>query len=397
MEELEVLFNKMLKESEGIAAADMKKMEVFKINWKICGLKGYQIFKKKEEYSFKIGEWVDDPDVDIETENKELAIRFLKGEPIDYGMEYKGRGKFEIPSQIGWKEYDDPEKGRQRVRDNETFLFAQFYKTRGRYSPLTFLKLPMFKKMEKKRQRKVDKHQYGSYIPINQSLGKFENQVIPIKIFKHFIDRASHIVVRDCGCRESYKCTDHDISLGCMYMGDDVLQVNDPPLNGVRVVSKEEALDHVQRALNNNLIPVLGRAVVELEGFGKEDTGHNLSCCFCCTCCCINGKMMTMGSSERSSNTPKVIQRMKGLTVEVDQEQCNGCEQCMEVCVYKGMEMIDDKAHVRDQYCLGCGRCANICPNDAISIEIDDMSRFDEFIGKVETYVDVEDQAKAKS
>jgi len=101
-----------------------------------------------------------------------------------------------------------------------------------------------------------------------------------------------------------------------------------------------------------------------------------------------------------SANVPRVFQRLKGLTIEVDQDTCVGeehCGECLEVCVFRGMEMIDGKAKINDIYCLGCGRCAEKCPNDAIKMELDDMSRLDEFIGKVEKYVDVEDQAKVKS
>jgi heterodisulfide reductase subunit A-like polyferredoxin len=102
---------------------------------------------------------------------------------------------------------------------------------------------------------------------------------------------------------------------------------------------------------------------------------------------------MISSASEKSSS---IYRKLEGLRIEVDQEKCIGCEQCMEVCVFKGMEMVDDKAHIREKFCLGCGRCANVCPQDAISIEIDDKTRLDEFIGKIESYVDVEDRSMAK-
>jgi heterodisulfide reductase subunit A-like polyferredoxin len=102
--------------------------------------------------------------------------------------------------------------------------------------------------------------------------------------------------------------------------------------------------------------------------------------------------------SSASETRVRAYSGLEGLLIEVDQEKCNGCKKCMEVCVFKGMEMVvlndgDIKANIRHNNCLGCGRCANICPEEAISIEIDDESRLDAFIKKIETYVDVEDQS----
>ena len=53
---------------------NMKGMGVFKVQWKIRGIKGYQIFEK-DNYSYKFGEEVDDPDVTL----------FIR-EPIHYLM-----------------------------------------------------------------------------------------------------------------------------------------------------------------------------------------------------------------------------------------------------------------------------------------------------------------------
>ena len=68
---------------------------------------------------------------------------------------------------------------------------------------------------------------------------------------------------------------------------------------------------------------------------------------------------------------------------------CVGCEECLEVCVFNGMEMIDNKAVVNQKNCLGCGRCETTCPNDAISISITDISYVDKLIKDLEAHVEV--------
>lgn len=80
---------------------------------------------------------------------------------------------------------------------------------------------------------------------------------------------------------------------------------------------------------------------------------------------------------------------MEGLTVKVDEDLCVGCEKCLEVCVFNGMEIIDKKARVNQDNCLSCGRCASTCPSEAISIKITDPSYVDELIKKLESRVEV--------
>lgn len=166
-------------------------------------------------------------------------------------------------------------------------------------------------------------------------------------------------------------------------MGSDTLEMLISEDRG-SVVTKEQALERVQRSVDDGLIPLLGRAMSEAEGYGVADTGHFLSMCFCCPCCCVNGKILSLGSVGLS-----IFHRMEGVHVEVDEDLCSGCELCLEVCAFKGMEMTDGLARVNQELCLGCGRCEEVCPEDAVSIEIDDARRIDELVDKIASYVDV--------
>jgi UDP-glucose 4-epimerase len=388
MEEIEILFRKMMEDLDGFIETDEVYQEDMKdfdgeisLQWDICGIIGYQIFSK-DNYSYKFGEKIDEPGVTLELSDMNLACKFFRCEPFEFTYAAGAGGKFEILHTIGW-EVEKKDKGKSdRTKQTEPFLIAQINPKKG-FHPFTFSKLPMFREWTKKRTE--NENEYGAYLPINQSLGTYENQVLPIKIFKHFIDRACNIVVRDCGCRVVNECKDHEESLGCMMMGASTIGMAMPKDNKGRVVTKEEALEHVRLSVENGLVPILGRLTMEAEGYDVQDTEHFLSCCFCCACCCINGKV----ASNISVGITTFYQRMEGIKVEVDEDLCTGCEDCMEACIFKGMEMIDEKARVNQKRCLGCGRCENACPSDAISITITDPSYVDKLIKKLEAHVDV--------
>jgi len=72
--------------------------------------------------------------------------------------------------------------------------------------------------------------------------------------------------------------------------------------------------------------------------------------------------------------------------------KCVGCGTCLEVCVFKGREIIEGKATIEPEFCLGCGRCVDVCPNGAITIQIENSGHIDELIAKIEAIVDVRDQ-----
>ena len=383
-EEIESLFKKMLKEDEEkapndkIYQKDMENIGEFRVNWKICGILGSQVYEK-EKISYKFGENLENPDVSLVIRDSELAVRFLSGEKFEFDYGPGHNGGFKLNYTEGWKIIETG-KGKKRVRINKPFVTARFNKEKNHH-PYKLSKMPIFRNLVATRLTEDD---IGFYIPINQSLGQYENQIIPIKVFEHFINKASNIVMLyNCGCRVFHDCQDHDHSLGCMYMGNDTLNLLVPEDKG-KVVTKEEALERVKKSIENGLIPLLGRAMDEAEGFGIEDTGHFLSMCFCCACCCIDIRIL-----EHATSNLNFLRRMEGLTVMVDNELCVGCGECLEACVWNGMEMHDNLAFVNQERCVGCGRCETSCSSDAISITIKDNSYVDKLIKTLESHVEV--------
>ena len=57
------------------------------------------------------------------------------------------------------------------------------------------------------------------------------------------------------------------------------------------------------------------------------------------------------------------------VTLELNQENCNGCGMCTKVCPHNVFTIAGGKAHIlKRDYCMECGACALNCPMKAISV-----------------------------
>ncbi len=65
--------------------------------------------------------------------------------------------------------------------------------------------------------------------------------------------------------------------------------------------------------------------------------------------------------------------------IEIDEEKCDGCGQCVVACAEGALQIIDGKAKVVNEvFCDGLGACIGECPEGALTIVERDAPEFDE-------------------
>ena len=78
---------------------------------------------------------------------------------------------------------------------------------------------------------------FNKVIEINKPMGEYNEFILPSLVLEYFINKAkNHWVMNFCICRSSMSCQDYPVDLGCLFLGDAVLDIN-PKLG--RLVSKE--------------------------------------------------------------------------------------------------------------------------------------------------------------
>jgi ferredoxin len=219
-------------------------------------------------------------------------------------------------------------------------------------------------------------------VVINQNIAAQENVVVPSEVVSHFIQEASYVFLMDhCVCREAADCQDYDHDLGCIFLGEGVLDIN-PKLG--KIVDKQTALAHLERAREAGLVHLIGRDKIDAVWMGVEASTKLMTVCNCCPCCCLFKFLPNLAPKLQNK-----VERMPGVDVRVT-EDCIGCGNCTreDICFIHAISLAGGRAVISED-CRGCGRCVEACPEHAIRLDIDRGDYVEKAIDRLSQVVDV--------
>lgn len=177
--------------------------------------------------------------------------------------------------------------------------------------------------------------------------------VIPYKLARDIIIKnPDSITVFECPCRKTKEnpCEPLDV---CMFVGEPFASfLLEHETNNPRKISQDEAVN-ILKAEDD-------RGHLHTAWFKESLGGRFYAICNCCGCCCA-------AMRGHFANVPLIAS--SGYISEVN-EECNGCEECVEYCHF-GAIRVEDRALINYEKCMGCGVCEPKCPVDAISLKRD--------------------------
>ncbi|MHA1959114.1 MAG: ATP-binding protein [Candidatus Thorarchaeota archaeon] len=188
-------------------------------------------------------------------------------------------------------------------------------------------------------------------IPVNQAV-RTELEVFPYEVAERIIEGAKSWGLRECACKKykgvlGDKCK-YPTSVCLLFAPRRDNAYDEDPLT--ETISKEEALKILHQAEEDGLI----------HCSMNTQSGHSYIC-NCCTCCCT----MLRGAAEWGQ--PHAFVK-SNFIAQVDDNDCTGCELCIERCQFDTLSIADGICQVDSTRCVGCGVCSVVCPEDALSL-----------------------------
>lgn len=218
-------------------------------------------------------------------------------------------------------------------------------------------------------------------IKIDTDIPVINDTVIPSQVLKEMIIKSRyHFVMDFCICRVSNDCKDFPHNLGCLFLGRGAKRISSKL---GRMVTAEEALEHINRCQEAGLLYIIGRNKIDSVWLNTGPKEELLSICNCCPCCCL-WKM----APQLPENIGKSLTPMNGVQIKFNQDLCRGCGICASGICFVDAITVDEKARRNSGMCRACGRCVEICTQKAFTLEITDDA-VEKSIERVDSLVDL--------
>jgi ferredoxin len=174
------------------------------------------------------------------------------------------------------------------------------------------------------------------------------------------IKTASYIGVGICYCRHKME----HLGKACGAPMEICMTFNDVASSLIRhniakQIDDKEGINLLQTAYDKNLVQ-FGENVKEKVSF----------ICHCCGCCCeamLAAKKFGLLNPVGTTN----------YLPAVEEEECNGCGKCVDVCPVDAMSLVSandpvktkrKKAQLNEEICLGCGLCVRNCSTGGLKL-----------------------------
>ncbi len=187
-------------------------------------------------------------------------------------------------------------------------------------------------------------------IPVQESI-EAEHNVASYEDAVEILKSKPSIVVTDCICRKRTEIMEQGCGKSmeaCFMFGSMGQYYIDRGMG--REVTLDEAVAILNRCRDDGLVT-------------QPATAQNpAGMCNCCGDCC--GVLVALNKHPRPA---EIV--FSNYLARVDDDNCTGCEDCLDRCQMNAIRMNDDdRAEVNPDRCIGCGLCVPTCQADAMKL-----------------------------